>query len=123
MSQSVTLLLDLPISRPTISADQGGFVRKSSDTSFKKLFDLHVFRSLWGTLELSPEEVHQPIDGIQVIRDEFLVLDRDPVLVFQKRHQLQHAKRVDDPMFQEGVIVRQTIARLAEGEIIYDKST
>src|SRR5262249_23298434 len=38
-----------------------------------------------------------PVDGVEVLRDDLGILHADPDSLFQERHQLQDAGRIDDP--------------------------
>jgi hypothetical protein len=74
-------------------------------------------------LELSFQIVYESIDGIQILGYEFVVQYLDAVSLFQERHQLQHARRINDPLSEKRIIVRKMAVRMAKEEIIADKLT
>src|SRR5439155_27270151 len=69
----------------------------------------------------SSHELHEPIDGVEVLRDQFFVLDGEAVFLLEKAHQLENARRVDDAQLQQRIAVGQRRVLLAEKEVLDDE--
>ena len=67
------------------------------------------------------DEPRNALDGIEVRRDELLIGNRDLILRFEKRDQLEHASRVDDAALEERVGIRELAIALSEEKVLDDE--
>src|SRR2546425_7821458 len=72
-------------------------------------------------LDFAAKELHQPIDRIEILGNELLVLDRDVVRLLEKADELQHARGIDDSELEERVARSHWLVFLAEEEVLDDE--
>src|SRR3569623_889667 len=72
-------------------------------------------------LALPLDEVGHIADRVEILGHEFVVIDRDTIGLLEKRHELEHAGRVDQPLFEERTVVVQPLAVVAEQKVLEHK--
>src|SRR5215510_8100782 len=72
---------------------------------------------------LAIDEACDPIDGVEVVRHEFLVRDGNPVLFLDVADELQHAGGINDAECLQGIGVRESEASrlISKQEVIDDE--
>src|SRR6185503_216237 len=70
---------------------------------------------------LALDEADDPLDRIEVLRRELRVLERDPELLLQEGHELEHAGRVDHAVLEERVGARERVAASTEEKPLDDE--
>src|SRR4029077_4158885 len=60
----------------------------------------------------------EPVNRVQVVRNQVLVVQLDPILLFQKGHQFHNPSGVDDAPRKKGVVIGEAFADLAKHEVV-----
>src|SRR5439155_27354694 len=71
-------------------------------------------------LTLPLDEPYESIEGIEVLRDQLFVPDRNLEALFEKADELHDAGRVDDSQLQERIAARELVILLSVKKILND---
>src|SRR5579864_5301609 len=128
----------LPRSTPPAVSDAANRLALASNSAYVNLQPLHTKAVFPGDLaalsskndstcmtisclvrlEAAFYKARQSVNRVQVIRNQILVMQLDPILLFQKGDELHDSGGIDDAPLQKGVAIGETIADLAKHEVV-----